>query len=262
MPIGEKDFNSTASFKGGAAFEYIDLTEADFTDTAGSAYTPPETGVLRRINVARTLQILKNAPSNLTSSQTSEAYIHLPCGNPATNDALDGRIFYFKNNGTEDIIIKNYQGNDLATITPTTPVIIRHKDNDDWDFFFTSDVPINKIISSSFILGKTGVVNVSGTSLINETVPSNKTGILVPADGELAKLTLNVETAATTSYGVYRKVGAVETLLAFISLAGTKKFTKPITGVPLTEGDELVVSLISGSAKNIKLDVTIIGKLT
>ena len=174
MPRGEKEFNSTSWFKGGAAFEFIELTESDFILPAEPAYVPPEIGVARRINISRAIQLLKTAPSVITTTQTSQAILRLPCGLSVTNDALDGRIFYFRNSGSGNIILQDHLGNLIATILSGVRVIIVHKEEDGWEVFYSAGTdPIgNDIDTLGF--GEQGTITNEFLEVF-DNMPSNET---------------------------------------------------------------------------------------
>jgi len=141
---GEKIFYQTISAKGGAAYEYQSITESDFAASAGAAYTPPELGVYRRINVSRTIQLLKNVPGTVETFHTSElSYLRLPSGSVATNDALDGRIIYIKNSGTKRLILQNHLGTELANLKVNSTIIAIHNENNNWDIFFAANKNID-----------------------------------------------------------------------------------------------------------------------
>jgi hypothetical protein len=125
---------------GGLSINYLALTEADFTATAGAAYTPPEAGDFRRTNVARTLQLLQDAPGVLETFQTSAADLQLPANTLtyATNDAGDGRIIFLKNSGTGTLTVKDYLGNSLWLVKQSAIVIVVGNNNNNWDFYFTA----------------------------------------------------------------------------------------------------------------------------
>jgi len=135
-----KDFFELGRFYGGLSLEYSAITEVDITASAGSAYTPPERGNFRRINIARAIQLLQDATGVVETFQTSAAELRLPANTitDATNDAGNGRLFFLKNSGTGSISVKNYLGNPIWTLKQSGIVIIVGNDNNNWDFYFTA----------------------------------------------------------------------------------------------------------------------------
>lgn len=137
MSSGEKVFYSSILAIGGLAGEHQELTESDFTATAGAAYIPPENGVFRRIVESRTIQLLKNSPISITTCHsTADVTLRLPCGLIISNDALDGRLIYIKNlSSTYNVSIEKYEGTVLIDLAPNLHVLLLHKENDTWDVF-------------------------------------------------------------------------------------------------------------------------------
>lgn len=133
-----KDFNELGRFYGGVSLEYSALTESDFTAAAGPAYTPPERGNARRINVARSIQLLSDATGVIETFQMSAAEVRLPANTitDATNDAGNGRLFYLKNSGTGNIVVKDYLGTTLWVVQQYGISIVVGNDNNNWDFYF------------------------------------------------------------------------------------------------------------------------------
>jgi len=125
---------------GGISLEYLDLVESDFADIPLSPYIAPERGDFRRIVEERVIQLLQDAPGVIETFQTSSAELRLPANTIAesTNDAGNGRLFFLKNSGTGQIVVKNYLGNTLWTIQNLGIVIVVGNDNDNWDFYFTA----------------------------------------------------------------------------------------------------------------------------
>jgi hypothetical protein len=145
-----KEFYELIRGFGGLSLEYSALTEADFTATAGSAYVPPERGDFRRINVTRTLQLLMDAPGVIETFQTSAAELRLPANTitKETNDAGNGRLFFLKNSGTGNIVIKDYLGTTLWTVLQYGIVMVVGNDNNNWDFYFKAqNIPHDVIVS-------------------------------------------------------------------------------------------------------------------
>lgn len=138
--MGGREVYQNTRFFGGISLEYIELTEFDFIASPGSAYTPPERGDYRRIAGSRQIQLLMDAPGVVETKQLSAVELFLPANTilDSTNDAGNGRLFYLKNSGTGNVVIKDYLGNTLWTIREFGIVIVVGNDNGNWDFYFTA----------------------------------------------------------------------------------------------------------------------------
>lgn len=114
--------------------------------------------------------------------------------------------------------------------------------------------------SPGFSWGRSG--NVGANSwLSNEGVPSNTTGrYIFVNDPILFSIFVSNEEISTFTIGVYTHDGAEvnlelkDTLVITSARGGTK-----ITNIPLINGKQLAVRLISGSAKNVVAGVIIKG---
>jgi len=122
----------------GLSIDYTALTETDFTAPTGTPYTPPEKGGYRRIAATRAIQLLSDASGVIETFQTSTVELRLPANtvSDSTNDAGDGRLFFLKNSGTGEVVIKDYLGNTLWTVRQYGMVQVVGNDNDNWDFYF------------------------------------------------------------------------------------------------------------------------------
>lgn len=110
--------------------------------------------------------------------------------------------------------------------------------------------------SPGFTWGESGNVS-SGAWLLNDTVPSNRTGRTFPFyNGELTEITISNENANTFTLEVYEHDGTTFTLLcsATVTAARSAVFDdttwSPLGPVYVTKGKELAVKLSSGAAKN------------
>jgi len=110
-------------------------------------------------------------------------------------------------------------------------------------------------VSPGFTWGKSGNVS-SNTYLLNDSVPSNKAGRVVPVDGTIAKIFVACENDATGTIGIYENTGSSFVLLASISLTSQRKKVQSYD-VDVDEEDELVAKVISGSFKNPVIGVSI-----
>lgn len=261
MPDGQITFYETVYGTSGSAFQFEELTETDFAAATGLAYTPPEQGEYRVINIARTIQLLSWAPNVIETTQTTTAYLRLPCGIITTDDALPGRTIYIKNSGDSDLIIQDYSGTTLETLVSGYCIIAIHKDNDNWEIFYNTDRPPQDIISPTLSWGRSGTVR-SGSWLQNETVPSNLTGRYTSLyNCTLTSISVSNENANTFDIQLYEYDGSTYYLLATISLSSQRSKTQIYSGVSITRGRELAIKVSSGSCKNPVVQVLLYGNI-
>jgi hypothetical protein len=135
-----RDFYQLLKLHGGISLEYTDLVETDFTAPAGDIYIPPERGDFRRLDTPRSIQLLQDAVGVIETFQTSSAEVRLPANTLSadTDDAGNGRLFFFKNSGIGTITIKDYLGVTKWLAKPFSIIIIVGNDNNNWDFYFTA----------------------------------------------------------------------------------------------------------------------------
>jgi len=154
-------FTATIRSFGGIAIEYADVNESDFSAVAGSAYSPAERGDFRRTDGSRRIQILKDCPGVIETFQTSSGTVRLPANDvaEATNDAGDGRLFFFKNSGTGSVLIEDYFGSSLHTVAAGITVIIFGNTANVWDFIAPASYT-----TSSAITQNVDQANAEGTS--------------------------------------------------------------------------------------------------
>lgn len=139
MSSGEKEFYSTIYALSGIAAEFTELYESDFAAINGSIYVPPEEGEFRRINLSRTIQLLKNAVLGYKVSHINTGTIlRLPCGLISTNDALNGRPLVIWNNGLSSLEIQNNLGVILNTLQVGQRCILFHTENNNWLVLFNA----------------------------------------------------------------------------------------------------------------------------
>jgi hypothetical protein len=125
------------------------------------------------------------------------------------------------------------------------------------------DLELSIAVSASpgFTWGRSGNVT-SGAYLLNDTVPSNTAGRIVPvAGGFITKIIVACELADTFTVSVFKRVGASFTLLTSVNMVAqrTGEFT---ANIAVTLGDELAVQLSTGSAKNVVVGVVIRGAVS
>jgi hypothetical protein len=141
---------------GGLAGEYADISEADFASPNGAAYNPPEDLLdYRRINIARTIQMLGSCPVSVETFQVTAATIRLPANTVTdlTDDAGDGRLFFLTNSGSAILTIEDYLGTVLHKVPVNSKVIIAGNTNNNWDFFVASPSPKSGVALPGFFAG-------------------------------------------------------------------------------------------------------------
>lgn len=176
------EFYSTIKSFGGLALEYADINESDFSAAAGAAYTPPERGDFRRSDSTRRVQILMECPGVVETFQTSAATVRLPANDVsfATNDAGDGRLFFFKNSGTGDIFIEDYLGSSLVTVAAGTIIVIIGNTANTWDFI-TPAASTTLVAGTNIVITGSNPYTISAFQLTT-TVTSASTLSLVSTD--------------------------------------------------------------------------------
>jgi hypothetical protein len=102
-----------------------------------------------------------------------------------------------------------------------------------------------------FTWGASGNVN-AGTYLLNDTVPSNKSGRVVPINGYIRYAFVTVELAATVTFTIEKRVGASFTTLATFSLSVERKKAVDFgyAAIPVSVEDEVAIRVSSGSCKS------------
>jgi hypothetical protein len=109
----------------------------------------------------------------------------------------------------------------------------------------------NTSASPGFTWGSSG--NVTANSwLLNDTVPSNKSGrAIFIADATLEAVFVRCELAATFDIEIYEHDGVTYTLVTTVNIVATRGGDFPIASLALTNGKELALKLVNGSAKNV-----------
>ena len=150
-------------------------------------------------------------------------------------------------------------GNGRDEFTPIAEQIPFDKDNDPDCGFISEDVQavieelchkVDTSASPGFTWGASGNIP-SGTWLLNDTVPSNKSGrAIFLTSATLEQVFVRVENSTTVGIGVYEHDGVTFTLLTTVNLVATRAGDFPIASLALTSGKELAMKVESGSAKN------------
>ena len=131
-----KNFYQLIRSYGGISLEYISLQESDFAASAGTDYNPPERGDFRRISGNRQIQLLGDAPGVVETFHTDDiGELFLPANTVAesTNDAGNGRIFFIKNSGSKQLILKDYLGTSLDTLEAGVYRLVLGNNQNNWD---------------------------------------------------------------------------------------------------------------------------------
>ena len=118
-------------------------------------------------------------------------------------------------------------------------------------------------VSPGFTWGRSGNIS-RGTYLLNDTVPSNNVGRVVPiSSGVIEKVFIALEVAATVTFDIQKRTGATLTTLGSVTITSARTTTVD-TSIAVTFGDEIAIRVAPGStdaAKNPVLGVIIKGSL-
>ena len=143
--------------------------------------------------------------------------------------------------------------------TPVARQVPFDKDNDPDCGFISEDVQsaieelcerVNTSASPGFTWGNSGNTN-SGSWLLNDTVPSNKSGRAIFLTGAtLEYVFVRCENSTTVGIGVYEHDGTTFTLITTVNLTASRSGDFIIGSLALTTGKELAMKIASGSAKN------------
>jgi len=124
------------------------------------------------------------------------------------------------------------------------------------------DAAVAVSASPGFTWGNSGNTP-ANTWLLNDTVPSNKTGRTFPLfNGTLTKLFVSNENVGTFDAELYEHDGTTFTLLATISLTAQRSKSQAYTSVSVTTDKELAIKIVNGSAKNPVVGAILKGTLT
>ena len=104
--------------------------------------------------------------------------------------------------------------------------------------------------SPGFTWGKSGNV-AANTWLLNDTVPSNKSGrAIFIADATLEAVFVRCELATTFDLEIFEHDGTTFTLITTVNIVASRGADFTISSLSLTNGKELAIKLVNGSAKN------------
>lgn len=114
--------------------------------------------------------------------------------------------------------------------------------------------------SPGFTWGKSGAIP-SNTWLLNEGVPSNKSGrTIFLHNAEIVEFFVSNELPNTFDVELWEHNGVIYNLLTTISLTAQRTKTEGVTGVSPTYGYELATKVVNGSAKNITCGILMVGE--
>jgi hypothetical protein len=178
----------------------------------------------------------------------------------ATAYLSTGHLFILINKSNNSINLVNNGGTLLRTLKKNDSVIAVLEDasttNGVWDFLSFS---IESFSAPPFLMGRSGNTP-SGTWLQNETVPTNIVGIPVFIDdGYIARIAIFNENVSTFTVEVYEHDGTTFTLLHSTTLTAQKSRIEQDLNIPITYGKALAAYVSSGSAKNIKVALSLRG---
>jgi hypothetical protein len=109
--------------------------------------------------------------------------------------------------------------------------------------------------SPGFTWGNSG--NVSNSYLLNDTVPSNKSGRIVSITGNIVSIFVALELSTTVNIEIRRNVLGVFTTIATANVVSSRKNTFTVS-VPVNVNDELAC-YINGSCKSPVVGIVVKG---
>ena len=113
--------------------------------------------------------------------------------------------------------------------------------------------------SPGFAFTRSGNISAGGWAL-NGTVPSNVTGITFPFyRGKLTEVTVSNEDPSTATIGIYEHDKVTYTLLYTLTLTAQYSKVDTVTGVSVTRGKEIAVQVLTGSVKNVSVQLILKG---
>lgn len=248
--MAAKDFFQVLSAKAGFAGEYEALIESEFAAASGAAYSPPEEGVFRRINVSRVIQLLCDSPVYVETFQSSAAELRVPSGTTgSTNDAEDGRFYFIRNaaSATGLLTIADQSGTSLGTLNVGKLAIVLHGENDNWDVFTNINSSGDK---SRIRYTSNGGVTGSGTRYLGTA-----NGVFVSSAGDfsienliLHGISINVDStdgSRTFTVQVLTSPSTSPTVIASLTLPlSTRMASTTSLAVAIPSGTEIGVRVI------------------
>lgn len=114
------------------------------------------------------------------------------------------------------------------------------------------------VVSPGFTWGRSGNIP-TNTYLLNDTVPSNLTGRIVPFAGLIDKIYVSCENTSTFTVTVQKRSGASFVDLFSASLSAERIKVSSPSSVAVSALDELSIKITSGSCKNPVVGIVIKG---
>lgn len=208
-----------------------------------------------------TLTLVKTSNSIQFFTGTAAGYsLVLPDATTLTN----GWKYEFYNQSSQSITVKTNGGATLFTLAAGSNGFINLQSNSSsagtWIFWQVSASTALTSASPGFTWGASGNLN-SGSYLLNDTVPSNVAGRMVPlTSGYIAQAFVAVENSTTASFVIQKRSGASFVDLTTITLTAARVGTFNLgTSITVSLNDEIAVKVSSGSCKNPVLGLVIKG---
>jgi hypothetical protein len=231
----------------------------DLDPTTGLKHIRQE-GVPRDTSLLTTVELLTvaNSTVSLTASSTlvyilsgtvSGQIIKLPSAQTITR----GHRFQFWNKSNTVVSIRDFGNNILVTLNPNRRVELILESSATTNGVWTSDSSIFTGVAdtqSRFCTscGFDGNASTGRYLEFSSNVDSNQSGFLIPRNLLLKELSLTVQANSTITFGVYKFVSGVETLLTSISTTASRARYITDLNIALNAGEEVRVKCTSGSA--------------
>ena len=123
---------------------------------------------------------------------------------------------------------------------------------------FASNTGPGVSASPGFVYGRAGDVSAGTYLQVLATVPSNTAGNIVPFDGLITRVFITNEADNTFDIQIQtRDNGTFTDLGSTLSLVAARKISFPSLTLSVSDGDEVVVKLDSGSGRNIQVGLII-----
>lgn len=121
-----------------------------------------------------------------------------------------------------------------------------------------ADIPFSASASPGFSWGRSGNI-IANTYLLNDTVPSNVTGRIVPlVTGTITKAVIACGIASTFTVKVQKRSGVSFTDLFSVSVVSSRTSVTTQTQA-VTSGDELAVLVSAGSTDDVVVSLIMVG---
>lgn len=168
--------------------------------------------------------------------------------------------FIFINDSNTTISIQNNSNTEINQLLPNDRVLIILTDQNTadgvWKFSFYT---LQSFAAPPFSMGRKGNTS-SNTWLEDQGISTNVVGIPIFLDnGKIARVAVDNEDSTTYSVGIYEHDKVTYDLLYTITVSGSTDQVDDDLDVTLTKGKQLAGRLLTGSAKNIKLIISLRG---